>query len=112
MPADDDQRVAFFDTEVAEELLDLVDDKPGQADEDLLDDAIEAIQKANGGLPSEAQQAVARGDGVAVGLESDEAESLSTLIEHNKEADEKALRSVARSLQSKLRAARKKAKRD
>jgi hypothetical protein len=107
----DDNRVVFLDTEVAEELLELVDDEPGEADEDLLDEAAAAIENANGGLPGEAQQAVARGDAVAVGLGSDEAESLTTLIEHNTESDPSTLKDVARSLQSKLRAASKKARR-
>ncbi len=111
MEKTDDHRVVFLDTDVAEELLDLVDDEPGEADEDLLDEAVEAIEKADGALPSEAQQAVARGEAVAVGLEPDEAESLTTLIETNVEKDKRTLKSVARSLQSKLRAASKKARR-
>ena len=111
MEKTDDHRVVFLDTDVAEELLELVDDEPGEADEDLLDEAAEAIEKADGGLPSEAQQAVARGEAVAVGLEPDEAESLTTLIESNVESAKRTLKSVARSLQSKLRAASKKARR-
>lgn len=111
MGKDDDHRVVFMETEVAEELLELVDDEPGDADEDLLDEAAAAIDRANGGLGSEAQQAVARGEGVAVGLEPAEAESLTTLIERNVEEDKRSLKSVARSLQSKLRAASKKARR-
>lgn len=107
----DDNRVVFLGRDVAEELLDLVDDKPGEADEDLLDEAAAALQSANGGLPATAQQAVARGEAVAVGLEPEEIETVATLIHHNTEADRGALKSVARSLQSKLRAARKKAKR-
>lgn len=112
MEKTDDHRVVFLDTDVAEELLDLVDDEPGEADEDLLDEAAEAIETANGGLSSEAQQAVARGEAVAVGLEPEEAESLTTLIESNVEDDKRTLKSVARSLQSKLRAAGKKARRN
>ena len=112
MEKTDDHRVVFLDTDVAEELLELVDDEPGEADEDLLDEAVEAIEKANGGLPSEAQQAVARGEAVAVGLEPAEAESITTLIESNVEDDKRTLKSVARSLQSKLRAAAKKARRN
>ena len=54
---------------------------------------------------------MARGEAVAVGLEPDEAESLTTLIETNVEKDKRTLKSVARSLQSKLRAASKKARR-
>ena len=104
----DDERVVFLDTEVAEELLELVDDEPGDADEDLLDEAAEAIESADGGLPGEAQQAVARGEAVAVGLGDAEADSLKSLIETNTESDPKTLKAVARSLQSKLRAASKK----
>ena len=106
-----DHRVAYFDTEVAEELLDLVDDRPGEADEDLLDRAADAIDRANGGLPPEVQQAVARGQAVAVGLQPEEVETLTTLIEANEESDRSTLRSIGRTLKSKLRAAAKKAKR-
>ena len=109
--ASNDQKVAFFDRDVAEELLDLVDDRPGEADEDLLDAAVEAIASANGGLPAEAQQAVAKGDAIAVALEPEEAETLTILIQQNTEVDETLLTSVARSLKSKLRVAAKKAKR-
>lgn len=108
MPSKDDHRVAHFDTDVAEELLDLVDDRPGDADEDLLDEAAEAIVTANGGLPADAQQAVARGDAVAVGLQPEEADALQKLIEDNVESDKRTLRSVGRTLKSKLRAASKK----
>ena len=110
MPSND-HRVAYFDTEVAEELLDLVDDRPGEADEDLLDQAADAIDRANGGLPAEVQQAVARGQAVAVGLQPEEVETLTTLIEENTESDRSTLRSIGRTLKSKLRAAAKKAKR-
>ncbi|WP_436792737.1 hypothetical protein [Actinospongicola halichondriae] len=103
-----DTRVVFLETEVAEELLELVDDEPGEADEALLDDAAEALVRANGELEPRAQQAVARGEAVAVGLGDDEVESLKTLIETNTESDKRTLKSVARSLQSKLKAARKK----
>ena len=106
-----DHRVAFFHRAVAEELLDLVDDRPGDADEDLLDAAAEAIASANGGLAPEAQQAVADGEGIAVGLEPAEVETLTVLIEHNTDADVTRLRSIGRTLKSKLRAAAKKARR-
>lgn len=109
--ASKDHKVAFFDRDVAEELLELVDDRPGEADEDLLDEAVEAISSANGGLPAEAQQAVARGEGVAVGLQPEEIETISTLIEDNTETDKRTLRSVGQTLKSKLRAAAKKARR-
>ena len=108
MPSDD-HRVAYFDTNVAEELLDLVDDRPGEADEALLDQAAQAIQQANGGLPAEAQQAVARGDAVALGLQDEEIDAVTTLIEQNEESDQRTLRSLGRTLKSKLRAAAKKA---
>jgi hypothetical protein len=108
MPSDD-HRVAYFDTDVAEELLDLVDDRPGEADEDLLDRAAQAIQQANGGLPAEAQQAVARGDAIALGLQDDEIEAVTTLIEQDEESDQRTLRSLGRTLKSKLRTAAKKA---
>lgn len=110
MPATD-QRVVFFERDVAEELLDLVADRPGQADEDLLDEAIEAIEEAGDGLPGEAQQAIARGEAVAVGLAPEEAESITTLIINNTETDPNVLQSVASTMKSKLKAAAKKSKR-
>ncbi|HEU5083584.1 MAG TPA: hypothetical protein VFU14_09610 [Acidimicrobiales bacterium] len=109
--ADNDQRVVFLERDVAEELLDLVDDRPGDADEDLLDQAVEAIQGAGDGLPGEAQQAVARGDGVAVGLDPAEAATITTLILENTETDPGVLRSVSSNMKAKLKAAAKKAKR-
>ncbi len=116
MPSDDDSaaepKVAFFDRNVAEELLELVDDKPGEADEALLDEAANAITRANGGLPADAQQAVARGEGVAVGLEPAEVETITALIKENKESDKRTLRSIGQTLKSKLRAAAKKAGRN
>lgn len=110
MPSND-QKVVFFDRDVAEELLELVDDRPGEADEDLLDVAVESITSANGGLPPEAQQAIAKGEGVAVGLEPEQAETLTILIEENTETDGGELASVGRTLKAKLRAAAKKARR-
>ncbi len=109
--ADDDQKVVFLERDVAEEVLDLVADRPGQADEDLLDEAIEAIETAGDGLPGEAQQAIARGDAVAVGLDPDEAATLKVLIEQNEEEDPSALRSIASTMKGKLKAAAKKARR-
>lgn len=108
---DTDQRVVFLERDTAEELLDLVDDRPGDADEDLLDAALDAIEAAGDGLPGEAQQAVARGDAVALGLDPTEAATVRTLILENHEADPGVLRSVGASIKSKLKAAAKKARR-
>ena len=108
---DDDQRVVFLEREVAEELLELVDDRPGEADEDLLDEAIDAIEGAGDGLPGEAQQAVARGEAVALGLDPTEARTLTTLILENTETDPGTLRSIGASIKGKLKAAAKKARR-
>lgn len=108
---DDDQKVVFLERDVAEEVLELVEDEPGEADEDLLDDALEAIESADGALPSEAQQAVARGEAVAVGMDPDEIATLATLIEANTETDSGTLKSIATTIKSKLKAAAKKARR-
>jgi hypothetical protein len=109
--ADNEQRVVFLERDAAEELLDLVDDRPGDADEDLLDHVVEAIECAGDGLPGEAQKAVARGDAVAVGLDGTEARTLKVLILENTATDPTTLRSVGSSIKSKLRAAAKKARR-
>ena len=108
---DTDQRVVFLERDAAEELLDLVDDRPGDADEDLLDLVVEAIEEAGDGLPGEAQQAVARGEAVAVGLDPTEAQTLRTLILENEETDPGVLRSIGANIKSKLKAAAKKARR-
>jgi hypothetical protein len=109
--ADDDQRVVFLTREAAEELLELVDDRPGRADENLLDEVIEAIEEAGDGLPGEAQQAVARGEAVAVGLDPVEARTVTTLLLENTETDPGVLRSIGASIKAKLKAASKKARR-
>jgi hypothetical protein len=109
--ADNDQRVVFLERDAAEELLDLVDDRPGDADEDLLDHVVEAIEGAGDGLPGDAQQAVARGDAVAVGLDRTEARTLKVLILENTATDPTTLRSVGASIKSKLKAAAKKGRR-
>jgi len=109
--ADNDQRVVFLERDAAEELLDLVDDRPGEADEEVLDLVVEAIEGAGSGLPGEAQEAVARGDAVAVGLDSTEARTLRVLILENTETDPTTLRSIGASIKSKLKVAAKKARR-
>jgi hypothetical protein len=109
--ADTDQRVVFLERDAAEELLELVDDRPGEADEDLLDVVVAAIQEAGDGLPGEAQQAVARGDAVAVGLDPVEARTITALILENAATDPGVLGSIAASIKSKLKAAAKKGRR-
>ncbi len=109
--ADTDQRVVFLEREAAEELLDLVDDRPGEADEDLLDRVVDASEGAGTGLPGEAQQAVARGDAVALGLDPTETATLTTLILENHESDPGVLRSITSHVKAKLKAAAKKARR-
>jgi hypothetical protein len=108
---DNDQRVVFLERDAAEELLDLVDDRPGDADEDLLDVVVDAIEGAGTGLPGEAQQAVARGEAVAVGLDPTEAATLTTLILQNTESDPGVLGSIGSNIKSKLKAAARKARR-
>lgn len=103
--------VVLLDTDVAEELLDLVTDEPGLADEDLLDEALEAVEEADGQLDGEQQQMVASGEAVAFGLSDDEADAVTTLVKDNEESRPRSLRSVAGTLRGKLRAARKKARR-
>lgn len=110
-PNEDQGRVVLLDRQVASELLDLVLDKPGKADEDLLDGALHALEGANGSLDAQEQQRIAEGRAVAVELEDVDVEALDVLIREDREEHPKRLRSFAGTLKSKLRTARKKARR-
>lgn len=110
-PNEEQGRIVLLDRQVASELLDLVLDKPGKADEDLLDDALDALKQSDGSLDGQAQQRIAKGRAVAMELEDVDAEALDALIREDREAHPKRLRSVARTLKSKLSTARKKARR-
>lgn len=94
----------------AAELQDLLTDQPGTADEDLLDQALEAVRGANGGLSTEEQRRIAEGEAIAVQIETADIEAVDVLITENTERHPKRLRGMARAMAAKLRAARKKAK--
>ena len=105
-----DDVVVLLPTDTAEELLDLVRDQPGLADEDALDDAKARLADAEEEIPGPDQQRVAEGDAIAFGLSPADAEVVTTLIEDNVETNRKTLRSVGRTIKSKLKIARKKQK--
>lgn len=104
----DDERVVLFDTDTAEELLDLVDDTPGEADEDLLDSALDAVDSAGDGLAVDEQQRIAAGDAVAIEIDGEQVDAVTTLIQRNVETEPSALKRVRHRLKDKLRAAAKK----
>lgn len=106
-----DHKVVMLDTEVAEELCDLVEDKPGEADEELLDEALASLRTAGRHLDNRDQQQVASGEAIAFGASDEEIEAVTTLIVQDKEVGAKTMRSVASSLRSKLKAASKKGRR-
>lgn len=111
MSSSTSEPVVFLDTDVAEELLDLVKDEPGLADEDLLEDALASFEEAKDHLPGPEQQMIASGEAVAFSVVSEDAEAVKTLITENEEVGPRRLKSVAGTIRSKLRAARKKARR-
>lgn len=100
-PADVDQPIKVaLDPAAAAELVDLLADEPGVADEELLDDALEALEAPHAHLPAETQAAVASGEAVAIQVEPHELDIAKTLIEEDR-VDRP---DVARRLRDRLRA--------
>lgn len=91
-----------LDVEVAEEVVDLIRDRPGTADEDLLDEALAAIEAASPRVPATDQQRAARGQAVAIQVEQDTADAMRTLISDNRAVKRSRLRRAADRLGGKL----------
>ncbi len=105
-------RKVVLDLEPAREVVDLIDDRPGTADEDLLDDALDALDAARSRVPAEDQQRAAAGEVVAVELTPDAAAAVETLIRRDQLRRARVLREIADRLRAKIdRARRKRARR-
>lgn len=101
-----------MEPEVAEELADLLEDRPGEADEDLLDEAADALEEPTDRVPGPAQRDIAKGDAVAVKVERDQIDEARSLIETDHARDPGLLGRFARALRQKARGARKKQRQD
>jgi len=95
--------------EAAEELVELLVDKPGEADETLLDEALESLEGAAPHLPGEIQQAVGAGELVAIQLDVDEIAAARTLIENDAETEPSTIRRLADRLSARVRRAKERA---
>lgn len=106
--ADDDPQKVVLDVEVAEEVVALVKDEPGDADEELLDQAIESLEDAGPRVPADGQKMAAEGEAIAIELTPTGADALRTLIEDDREVQPARLRRIGQRIGSKLRKARAK----
>lgn len=100
-----------LDPDAAREVVDLIDDQPGSADEALLDDVLEALAEAGPYVPTDDQQRAASGEAVAIELTADAADAVETLIVADDVVRPKLLRHTRDRLVGKLQRARRKAKR-
>lgn len=106
--ADADERKVVLDVEAAEELEALIADRPGTANEALLDDALDALDDAAPDVPPPAQERAAEGDVVVLGLAAESTSAVRTLIRRGDSRRRELLRRVRRRLQSKIDRARHK----
>lgn len=103
-----DTREVVLGVDVAAELEALLADRPGPANEALLDDALDALDEAAPAVPPEAQELAAAGDAVVLGLPAETTGALENLIRRGRAIREGQLRRVRRRLQGKLDRARQK----
>lgn len=92
---------------VADEVIDLIDDRPGRADEDALDAALAALRTAEARVPADDQRRAAQGRVVAIELDPDTMTAVETLITDDVASRPQALRRVRDRLKGKLRRARR-----
>lgn len=97
-----------LDVEVAEELVALVRDEPGDADEELLDEVLDSIEAAAPHVPGPDQRRAATGRAVVIEIRDAGASALRTLIRQDKAVDQERLRRIGERLTGKLRRARAK----
>lgn len=100
-----------LDLEVAEEVVELIEDKPGEADEDALDDALDALAAARRRVPARDQLRAAKGAVVAIEVSSDTKDAVELLINDDVATKERALRRFGQRLRSKVQKARRKSRR-
>lgn len=106
----DQVRKVVLEPDVAHEVIELIDDRPGEADEDALDAALEALRSAEGRVPPDDQRKAARGRVVAIELDPDSVSAVETLITDDVATRTQALRRVRDRLRGKLRRARRRRK--
>ena len=106
-----DKPKVVFELDVAREVVDLIDDSPGTADEDLLDDALVAMGDAGSDVAPAEQQGAARGELVAIEMPTAAAGAIRQLIVDAERTRPRLLRRVADRLKAKLRRAEKKRRR-
>ncbi|MEZ5243671.1 MAG: hypothetical protein R2707_01130 [Acidimicrobiales bacterium] len=91
----------------AAELVDLLADAPGTADEGLLDDARDALEDRMAKVPGPQQRAIGAGKLVALQIDDGEAAAAIELIEHEKVVDGRTLQRLADRLRARVRRARR-----
>jgi hypothetical protein len=94
-----------LDVEAAEEVADLIDDTPGVADEDRLEDVLQAIHAAGPRIASEDQRRAARGKVVAMEISPAAAEAVEELIVEDVSTKPRSLGRVRDRLRGKLQRA-------
>ena len=110
--ANDDEPIKVaLDPAAAAELVDLLADEPGVADEELLDDVLEALEAPHAHLPAETQAAVASGEVVAIQVDPHELDIAKTLIEEDRLDQPHEARRLRDRLRSRVERARKRARR-
>lgn len=105
---DDERHQVVLDLEVATELEALIADRPGTANEALLDDALDALEDAEAAVPPPAQERAADGDVVVVGLVPETRSAVRALIARSDPRRQDLLGRLRRRLQSKIDRARHK----
>ncbi len=101
-------RKVVLDIAPAREVVDLIEDRPGTADEDLLDDALRALEDARPRIQSVDQERAASGEVVAVELTPDAVAAMESLIRRDKMFRARTLRDLADRLRGKIERARHK----
>ena len=96
-----------FDLPTAEEVVELLEDRPGMADEAVLDDALDALASSAPRVLSEDQKRAAAGDAVAIEMTPDAAEAVERLIRTDQATRPNALRRLSQRLRGKLERARR-----
>lgn len=95
-----------LDIDTAREVLELIEDRPGQANEAVLDDALDALAEVEPTVPPDDQRRAASGEVVAMEVDDASISAVTELIERNVATRPEKLRRFGRRLQGKLASAR------
>jgi hypothetical protein len=98
----DPNRKVVLEPDAAVELIDLIRDQPGRADEDLLDEALDAFEHPFHRVPTVDQQRAAGGEVVAIEVRAEAIEAVTTLVRDDRPAQPRVLRRLAKRLRGKL----------